>query len=489
MKFQLRLISLALKIIFFISTEVSGDERQEMIGIAALRPTASEIAIAMSDSNIFRDVQVEHLQQFFYGGQYPVEFIQLLNEYKTLSSEPIHLSDEEITTLNSNYNDGSKTNRIHTQFKFCRKIQEIQCTNIVLFKFSLSEIESSLDDIAKYVYHMIEMSYIARFPVSEWLWKLYIHLQCYKTTPLEEYSPEINETLEKLIMLCQENKYLKEKSEDIFNYSNENSGQLLMINTHLNVYDDKFLRFVKGKEQFPSDAKDLLVESMWDFSASTFNPVSGLTFKGNIIYDIFKKEIENIRYQYNKYEWATEPFKHKKYLEIYLDALKVRFYGYIWIFLVSYQKIVESTKVKLNYTAEMRTSLQSEYESLLHDVNYILYFAYIDEQLFNEVLILLSEIYEPDDKKISHTVDKLAKEVNRILGTYIEPNIRHREAKIDTKYVERKCETDPEFLRNQLGMFRKFFRETEERQAKLKLNILSFYINVNRSVDFVFPNI
>ncbi|XP_050439577.1 uncharacterized protein LOC126845059 [Adelges cooleyi] len=481
MKFQLGLISLALKFVFYLSTEVSGDGeddyirksgRQQIIRMAALRPTASEITSAMSDSEIFRNIQVEDLQQFFYGGQYPVEFIRLLNGYKTLSSEPIQLSDEEITTLNSNYNEGSKTNRILTQLKFCRKMQEIQCTNIVLLKFSLSEIESSLDDIAKYVYNMIEMSYRARFPVSEWLWKLYIHLQCYKTTPLEEHSPEINETLRKLITLCHENKYLKEKSDDI-----------------LNMYDDKFQCFVKGKEQFPLNAKNLLVESMWASSGIAFEDFPGLTFKGYIIYGIFEKEIENIRYQYNKYEWATEPFKHKKYLEIILDVLKAQFYGYVWIFLVSYQKIVASTKEKLNYTAEMRTSLQSDYERLLFHVNKVLFFAYIDEQLFNEVLILLSEIYEPDDKKISHTVDKLAKEVNHILGTYIKPNNGHKVAEIDTKYVERHCKTDPEFLRNQLGMFRKFFRETEERQVKLKLNILSFYINVNRSVDFVFPNI
>ncbi|XP_050437634.1 uncharacterized protein LOC126843883 [Adelges cooleyi] len=137
--------------------------RQEMISKVALRPTATEITVALSESDVFRDIQVEHLQPFFYGGQYSVDFIQLLNTYKTLSSDPIELSSDEIAILTSNYNDDSKTNRILTQFKFCRKMQEIQCTNILLLKFSLPKVKSSLKVIADYVYNMIEMSYRGKF--------------------------------------------------------------------------------------------------------------------------------------------------------------------------------------------------------------------------------------------------------------------------------------------------------------------------------------
>lgn len=90
-----------------------------------------------------------------------------------MSFEHICLNSEEITALTLNYNsDSSNNNRILTQFKFHCKIQEIQCANIVLLKFSLPEVGSSLDVIAKYVFSMIEMSYKWKFVVSAWLWKL-----------------------------------------------------------------------------------------------------------------------------------------------------------------------------------------------------------------------------------------------------------------------------------------------------------------------------
>lgn len=69
MKVQLGVICLTLELIFYISTEVSGDGedddfrkrgRQHMITMAALRPTASEITIALSDSKVSGDIQVNN---------------------------------------------------------------------------------------------------------------------------------------------------------------------------------------------------------------------------------------------------------------------------------------------------------------------------------------------------------------------------------------------------------------------------------------------
>ncbi|XP_050431100.1 uncharacterized protein LOC126839727 [Adelges cooleyi] len=184
MRFQLSVFCLTLNFICYLSTGVNRCDNdyeesrprrhyETLHRKTLLRPTASEITIAISESNVARGIQVEHLQQFFYAGQYPIDFIRLLDTYKTLSYEPIHFSSGEITTLTSNYNDGSKTNRILTQLKFYRKIQEIQCTNSVLLKFSLPNVGSSLDVIVKYVYNMIEMSYRGKFVVSAWLWELH----------------------------------------------------------------------------------------------------------------------------------------------------------------------------------------------------------------------------------------------------------------------------------------------------------------------------
>ncbi|XP_050427313.1 uncharacterized protein LOC126837451 [Adelges cooleyi] len=491
MRLQLSFIYLTLKFIFYLSTDVNGqhDDEEEynphkrLYEWAVQRPTGTEITVAISDSNVSRDIQIGKLQPFFYVGRYPDEFIQLLNTSKTLSPKPIIFTSAEITTLTSDPDDESKNKRIVTQIKFYQKLQEIRCTNYVHLLFILPDVKDSLEDISRYVYNMIDVSYKGKFIVNAWIWELHIKLLGLQSSKLEngtflnDHLPEINETLMKSIMSCRENKYLMDHFDHTLkHYMNEPRDHLL-LQTFLEIYDQTIYRSVKDKELYTLriGEENFLFRSMWDFARELIGDTSGLDIHWYYMYDLLVKHIENINDQYEKRVWTTQPSKYIEYHELILDAIKARLYSYIWIHLVVYQKL--------------GCGAQKDHDWFLKKLNENLDFIYTDQQPFNEVLILLSKISERDDEKITEAIKILSKEVNRILISHTEPQHMYQKAEINNRFVERICmDVNSKFLEQNTIDLDLFVCVTKKRLNGSNLSALLFYINGTKTTDFVLSN-
>ncbi|XP_050431394.1 uncharacterized protein LOC126839971 [Adelges cooleyi] len=500
MRFQLRLIFVILKFVFYLPTNVNGRGDEEVVeeslqsrnisnhkklyDTVVRRPTAAEITNAISDPNLFQEIQAESLHKFFFTGQYPSGFIQLLNTYETLSPNPIKLSDGEILMLTFKYDRGSLNRRIVTQLKFYRKIQEIQCMSYVLLNVVLPKVkDDGLKSVSDYVYYMIDMSYKGKFVVTPWLWDLYIKLlglrqsKLEPQTFLETHLTGINETLQKMITSCRVYNYLKED----FDYSNQD----VLMKMYLKIHDRSYQYFIENNESqklYIRTIENFFVTNPWKIKAAWFpdqlNLQTGFVFNWKNIYDVLQNEMAYINDQHAKREWITQPSKYIKYHEIILDVVLANFYNYIWLHLVVYQK----TGIKALLYHEVFLDLLTA-SSILH-------FIYIEDQILNEVLILLSQIYLPDDEKINELINILSEEVNRILKNVSGPNYpRFRKAIIHEVFVIEKSENkDSEFLKYHAMRFEQFVEDTIDILSGFNLSLLSFYINGNETVDFVFPN-
>ncbi|XP_050444354.1 uncharacterized protein LOC126847952 [Adelges cooleyi] len=497
MRVKLSFIFLLLKLVlFYSSTDVNGKDdddlqsfmyraRQRLHNMAVLKPTGSEITTAIRDSTVSQDIQIDVLQQFFYVGQYPVDLIRLMNKSKTLCSKPITFSDDEITTLTSSHNDQQRRqNRIVTQMKFYRKLQEMQCANYVQLKFILPDVEGSLEVIADYVYNIIDMAYKGKFVVSAWLWKLHLKLLALREftlgrqTFLNNHLPEIDKTLIKLIALCRQNEYLmKNYDYTIKHYSNGAARRHLLFDGILKIYDQKYHRFVANNERrytLHIGLQHLLLSSMWRFKRDLFYDISGLRSDWESVYNEFEKYNASMENQYENGEWTAQPLEFIKYQEIVLDVIKAKVYSYIWIHLVAYQ-------------AGERVA-PSDHDSFIFRINFGIGFIYTDDQIFNEVLIAICDIRGSDDGKINDTVRILSREVNRILSNYTEPN-HYEQARIDSGFIERICKMENSTLLKDIGYnFDRFISTAQRHLDGLNLNLLLFYIIGNKTIDYVLPN-
>ncbi|XP_050434956.1 uncharacterized protein LOC126842111 isoform X7 [Adelges cooleyi] len=484
MKLQLKIIFLVLKFVFCFLTEANGkdDENEkenerriqhERLSEKVLRkPTVSEITSAISDSEVYQKIQVERLQQFMYIAPYEVAFIETLNAYKTLSSRPIEFSTNDITTLTSKCDDGeSLNNRILTQIKFYRKLQEIHCTNCVFLKAALAQGEDDLKDIVHYVYLMIDMSYRGGFIVSDWLWKLHVQLLELKKNLLDtsklpnDCLPEMKESLRKILTECRGNNYII-------------NDDPLPSDMSLKMDDQKYRIFFfdNYKLRLGIDVGNLLLNHLWRLLREFTEKITGLLFRWTCIYPIIEEEINNLSKQYTSGEWPKQPFKHIKLHKVLLDIIKAKWYCYIWIHLFVYQKI--------------GSRAQYYYDMLIHVINAQLNFMYTDDQTFNDVLILLSKIYTPEDDKINTTIELLKNEVNRILRSVTGPNYEYKEATISYELINKKTKRfkDPKFLHDHVNSLKHFVLNINSDMDKTSLSILLFYIRGNQFTDFVFPN-
>ncbi|XP_050434974.1 uncharacterized protein LOC126842125 [Adelges cooleyi] len=409
-----------------------------------------------------------------YIAPYEVAFIETLNAYKTLSSRPIEFSTNDITTLTSKCDDGeSLNNRILTQIKFYRGLQEILCTNIALLKVALAENVFDLDYIADNVYCMIDMSYVGRYAVSAWLWKLHVQLLELKQNVLDreqkfldEYIPEIEESLRKILTECRGNNYIVDddnlKSDKFLEMYDRKSNQIFIADSY--------------KSTLRIDVGNLLLDHLWWLARGYSDDITSLSFGWPNIYPVIKKEIDNLSDQYESGEWPKQPFKHIKLHKVLLDIIKARWYSHIFIILFVYQKI--------------GSQAQRLFDTLIEIINEEVHFFHTDDPFFNDVLNILSELYTPEDEMLNTIIRKLEVEVNYIMGSVTEPNSDYGEPTIDLELITKASRNfkEPKFQANLVDRFRSFISDTERLMSGTNLSILMFYIRGSQFADFVFPN-
>ncbi|XP_050427760.1 uncharacterized protein LOC126837854 [Adelges cooleyi] len=459
MKLQLSFMSIILVLVFFLTTEIDGKPSKAHIKLSktvVIRPTASEITNAISHTNISQEIQVENLQKFFVIGTYSNKFIELLSTYDTLSSNPIVFSSDEIGTLTSDYRKQPRNNRIITQFKLYRKIQEIQCTIYVTLTGVLPFFKDFLAIIADHVHMMIQMLYLGKLAASGWLWELHIkllgleHLKLQEEVFREKHLPGINETLNGLITSCQANNYLP---LDVI------WSTIMAMNSDLYT----------NMSRLPIDDGYLLLETLQMFPETIFAPIPGFVVDWGNTPDAFKNEMENIMHQYNFGEWTKEPYAYIEFQKQFLDVVRVQLYGHIWVHLVIYK----------NKGRECRP----EHDSFISALNGVIYFAYVDDETFNNVLNLLSELYEPDDEQINQITSIIENEINRILCIVTGSNNAH--AAIDCELIEENCakKTPTINLETNARCLQQFASNINTGINELPVNVLLFYINGNETTE------
>ncbi|XP_050438734.1 uncharacterized protein LOC126844520 [Adelges cooleyi] len=371
-----------------------------------------------------------------------LEFVKVINEFKTYSQNPITFNDDErlMLTSSTTYSKFNVEGKEKVLKKFNNKVQEIKCTNAVIAQTILQHskaiinvsFNSESERVTKiklvfyklkiYLARMLSVLFIAKTVSPNWLWLLYFRVYGVVDAETEKFTVpdanylvgnnELNADIAKCIHKC-ENIYLDEYYVDVNSLVvpiRSMDDIDVLMDRMFKPHDHTAFKYAYRHQQ-DFTISNLYLQELWDNHALLFEEIPGVLIDwAATVSDLDAANILMRNHVANRM-WVKQPFRVKIYLELIVNIVIVRLYLYSWTHLAAYRKA--SATCSKEHSVKINQDFHLLFKSAAEAIRY-------KDEFMDELIEFLNFYYrdEIDTNQLTTMSMRIKKKADLILNDF-----------------------------------------------------------------------